>query len=112
MTRTQKLATATFASIACAAFALAPGTASAQEGAELFKAKTCVTCHGEDAKTSLIPDYPKLAGQNKSYLANQMRDIKSGARSNGQSAVMKAIMTLVADEEIDKLAEYISGLTP
>jgi cytochrome c len=41
-----------------------------------------------------------------------MLDIKSGARSNGQSAAMKGVMGLVSEEEIDVLADYISTMQP
>ena len=86
------------------------GTAVAADGAATYTAKGCVACHGVDAKTPVMPVYPKLAGQNAEYAAQQMRDIKSGARANGQSAAMKAIMAAVTDEEIDALASYLSSL--
>lgn len=57
-----------------------------------------------------MPLYPKIAGQSKEYVTQQLNDIKSGARSNGQSAVMKGIMTAISDDEITAMAEYISGL--
>jgi cytochrome c len=49
------------------------------DGAKLYPEKTCVACHGKDAKKPLTPDYPKLAGQNAKYAEQQMLDIKSGA---------------------------------
>ena len=82
------------------------------DGAKLFQEKTCFTCHGKDANTPLLPIYPKLAGQNKEYALAQMKDIKSGARSNGQTAAMKGIMHLVTDEEMEALADYLSKLAP
>lgn len=84
--------------------------AIALDGADLYAKKTCFACHGKDANSPILPAYPKLAGQSKEYAAAQMRDIKSGARANGQSAAMKGVMHLVSDEEIDAIAEYISGL--
>ncbi len=84
--------------------------AIALDGAELYAKKTCFACHGKDANSPILPVYPKLAGQGKEYTAAQMRDIKSGARANGQSAAMKGVMHLVSDEEIDAIAEYLSGL--
>lgn len=39
-----------------------------------------------------------------------MKDIKSGARNNGQTAAMKGVMGLVSDEEIKALADYLSKL--
>mgnify|MGYP000567488459 FL=1 len=85
--------------------------ALALDGAKLYQDKTCWSCHGKDAKTPLkgMP-YPKLAGQNASYAEAQMKDIKSGARNNGQSAAMKGVMGLVSDEEIKAIAEYLSKL--
>ncbi|HHH38124.1 MAG TPA: cytochrome c [Sedimenticola sp.] len=83
---------------------------AAPDGAALFKSKTCWSCHGKDAKTPIMPNYPKLAGQNADYAYNQMKDIKSGKRNNGQTAAMKGVMSLVSDEEMRALANYISTL--
>ncbi len=80
------------------------------DGAKLWLEKTCVACHGKDAKTPILPEYPRLAGQGAIYAERQMHDIKSGARSNGNTAAMKGIMVLVNDEEIKALAEYVSTL--
>lgn len=80
------------------------------DGAKLFMERTCFACHGKDAKTPILPEYPRLAGQGAVYAERQMRDIKSGARSNGNTAAMKGIMPLVSDEEIHALAEYVSTL--
>ena len=84
----------------------------ALDGAELYKTKTCLTCHGKDGKTTIMPNYPKIAGQNEAYVLQQMKDIKSGARANGMSAAMKGIMHLVSDEEMEALAKYISTMQP
>ena len=69
-----------------------------------------MACHGADAKTSIMPTYPNLAGQNAEYLLAQMKDIKSGARNNGQTAVMKGIVAAITEDELGVLAEYIAGL--
>jgi len=86
------------------------GSAFAADGAATYTAKGCAACHGTDAKKPIMPTYPKIAGQSKEYLTQQMIDIKSGARSNGQSAVMKGVMASVSEEEIVVIAEYIAGL--
>ena len=80
------------------------------DGAQVFVKKTCVACHGKDAKTPILPIYPKLAGQNPDYAYNQMQDIKSGARANGQAAAMKGIMHLVNDEEMRAVADWLGTL--
>lgn len=91
---------------------LSPALTYAADGAALYKSKTCVACHGKDGKTPIMPNYPKIAGQNEAYVLQQMKDIKSGARSNGQSAAMKGVMHLVSDEEMQALAKYVASLTP
>ncbi len=80
------------------------------EGDALYKSKGCVACHGADAKTPIMPIYPKLAGQSKEYAITQMKDIKSGARNNGQTAVMKGIIASVSDAEMEAIAEWLASL--
>ncbi|PKO33620.1 MAG: cytochrome C [Betaproteobacteria bacterium HGW-Betaproteobacteria-7] len=92
-----------------AAFVAAPAIA-APDGAKLYAEKTCNACHGPKADKPLMPNYPKLAGQNAAYAEQQMKDIKSGARNNGQTAAMKGVMHLVSDEEIKAIAEYLAKL--
>jgi len=80
------------------------------DGAKLFQEKTCIACHGPDAKTPILPNYPRLAGQNYEYMIQQIMDIKSGARSNGQTAAMKAVLPIASDAELEAIARYISTL--
>ncbi|MFZ2852770.1 MAG: cytochrome c [Rhodocyclaceae bacterium] len=94
--------------IALAAFAST--AALAADGAKLYAEKTCTACHGKDGKKTLMPDYPKIAGQNKAYIEKQMKDIKSGTRANGNSAAMKGVMEIVSDAEIKDLAEFVSQM--
>ena len=89
---------------------LAAGPAPALDGAALYQSKTCFACHGKDANTPLQPNYPRLAGQNADYAYNQMKDIASGARDNGQTAAMKGVMHLVSDEEMRAIADWLATL--
>ena len=93
-----------------AACALA-GNVLAAGNADAGKAKTvaCGACHGADGN-SLAPTFPKLAGQHAGYLLKQLKDIKSGARNNGQTAAMKGVMHLVNDEEIKAIATWLESL--
>jgi cytochrome c len=97
-------------SIPIAAATAAALPALAMDGAELYVTKTCVACHGKDAKTPILPVYPKLAGQSPDYAYNQMVDIKSGARSNGMTAAMRGIMHLVTEEEMRVIADWLATL--
>ncbi len=80
----------------------------AADGEALYTAKNCQTCHGADGKAPIMAMYPKLNGQNKEYLVAQMKDIKSGARNNGMSMAMKAMVATVTDEEFEAIADYLS----
>ena len=87
----------------------APAAAApASDGAALYVAKTCNACHGADGNTTIMPTYPKIGGQGVEYLVAQMKDIKSGARNNAQSGVMKGIIANVSDEEIQAIAEWLA----
>lgn len=88
----------------------ATATTASADGAALYESKTCWACHGKDAQTTILPTYPKLAGQNKEYALNQMKDIKSGVRSNGGSAAMQGVMGLVNEAEMAEIAEWLSTL--
>lgn len=85
--------------------------ALALDGGALYKNPAkggCLACHGAEGKKPLLPTYPKLAGQNAGYLLQQLKDIKSGKRNNGQTAAMKGIMHMVNDEEMKAIADYLS----
>lgn len=77
-------------------------------GKDLYATKGCVSCHGNAGKKALLPNYPVLAGQNSEYLLQQLKDIRSGARKNGQSIVMKPFSLLVNDEEMKQISDYLS----
>ncbi len=81
-------------------------------GAELFKTKTCTACHGKDAKTPILPTYPRIAGNTAEYALQQMKDIKNGERANSMAVLgMKGVMHLVTDEEMSQLADYIASMS-
>jgi len=99
--------------MAATAFA---GTATAADGKKLYM--TCAACHGKDGKSPIMPTYPKIAGQNKEYVLQQIKDIMSGARANGQSVAMKGVLVTpdgkprFSDEDLNALADYVSKLAP
>jgi cytochrome c len=93
-----------------AALSMTVSTTVLADGAELYKTKTCWSCHGKDANSPIMGMYPKLAGQSADYAYNQMVDIKSGARNNGQTAAMKGVMGLVNDAEMREIADWLATL--
>jgi cytochrome c553 len=77
--------------------------ADASAGKE--KTMVCSACHGADGN-SLVPTFPKLAGQNQRYLIKQMNDIKSGARP---VPTMAGQLDAMSDEDIANIAAYYAG---
>lgn len=87
-----------------------PGDKTAPEGKTLYLEKGCAGCHGQAAEKPVLSLYPKLAGQNKDYLVDQILQIKNGERSNGSSAAMSALVATLSDAEVHRIAEYLSEL--
>lgn len=93
--------------VAAAAGMVAAAAHSANLEAGKAKAKeVCAACHGEDGN-SATPDYPKLAGQHRDYLAKSLRDYKSGMRKN---AIMAGFAAALSKEDIENLAAYYGSL--
>ena len=85
------------------------GTAVADGGA-LYQAKGCASCHGADGNSPTMGmSSSKLGGQVADYTAAQMKDIKSGARANGNAGMMKGVMSAITDDEIEAIAEWLEG---
>ncbi len=85
-------------------------TGDALDGELLYSERLCITCHGPEGKNPIGPHYPILAGQNKDYLVQQIKDIKSNIRVAGISSVMRSFVQNVSDEDIEAIATYLSGV--
>jgi cytochrome c553 len=72
----------------------------------------CASCHGENGKGRIAGDvvYPVIGGQRKIYLRSQLVSWKLGERSNSPGGVMNKVTKSLSDDEIEALADYISGL--
>jgi cytochrome c553 len=81
--------------------AVAKGDASAGQA----KSAVCAACHGTDGN-SVVPNWPKLAGQHEPYLARHIALIKSGARPVPE---MAGIVPGLSDQDIDDLAAYFAS---
>ena len=73
------------------------------------KAQTlvCAACHGADGN-SVVPTFPKLAGQNKKYLLKQLIEIKSGARS---IPTMAGQLNAMNGKDLANIAAYYASQT-
>ena len=81
-------------------FAYAAGDAASGQG----KVAVCSGCHGADGN-SMIPSFPKLAGQGEVYLVNQLKDIRDGARNVPQ---MMGILTGRTDQDLADMGAFYS----
>lgn len=66
----------------------------------------CGYCHEYDGN-SRMPQFPKLAGQDKSYLLKQIRDFKAGRRDG--KGIMQEAVALLDEQGIQSVAEYFSS---
>lgn len=89
--------------VLCSTQVLAKGDAAAGQA----KSAVCAACHGMDGN-SLVPNWPKLAGQHEAYLARQITLIKDGARPVPE---MMAITPGLSEQDIEDLAAYFASQT-
>ncbi|MDT8446629.1 MAG: c-type cytochrome [bacterium] len=85
------------------------------EGEEVFMQGGCAACHGEDAKTPIMPNYPKLAGLSPEYLANQLYAFgaaeKKATRGGTPEAMMMAPMAQgLTAEQVKAVSNYLASL--
>lgn len=76
------------------------GDVAAGEG----KSAVCGACHGVDGN-SMLAMYPKLAGQNESYIARQLAQYKSGKREN---PIMAPFAATLSAQDMHDLGAYFA----
>lgn len=86
------------------------GSAPAADAGDPAKAQTianqvCAACHGADGNSPLAMN-PSLAGQHAGYLLKQLKEFKSGARSN---PVMMGMVANLSDDDMRNLAAYYAS---
>ena len=74
-------------------------------GAELQD--ECSDCHGEDGMGD--DEYPRLAGHDESYLLEEMKLIKKGARSE-KAEMMLWFFEDLEEQDLEDLAAYYASL--
>ena len=71
----------------------------------LLERQHCTTCHGENFAGN--QEIPRLAGQQKAYLAWQLRAFRDGKRND---ASMRDATKPLSNQDINTLASYLSRL--
>ncbi|MDD1606190.1 MAG: cytochrome c4 [Methylococcaceae bacterium] len=78
---------------------------AADKAAGEQKSATCAGCHGAGGKSSNA-QFPILAGQQPTYIVNQLKAFKSGNRHN---SMMEGMAASLSDDDMDNLAAYFSS---
>ena len=79
------------------------GTGDPVAGKE--KSQLCQGCHGE-VGISMVSLIPKLAGQYAIYIAKELRNYQSGARSH---QIMNAMAATINDDDLADIAAYFAS---
>lgn len=98
----KKLVIAAFLLMGLSSMVQAKGNASDGES----KTVVCQACHGASGNDSLLPDVPKLGGQNEKYLLKQMQDIKSGLRA---APLMTGMLNSLNDQDMADVAAFFAS---
>ena len=95
--------------VSAALAAMAAGSAVAQNPAAARSlATTCTVCHGTDGvSVGGVP--PSLAGQNRDYMLQQLRDFRDGKRP---ATIMHQHAKGYTDAQLEQIAAYFSTVTP
>ncbi|NOR72189.1 MAG: c-type cytochrome [Methylomarinum sp.] len=89
------------------AFSIAPGLTHAEGNIAIGKSKaeSCAGCHGEEGN-SMVPGFPKLAGQHAGYLVAQLHAFKD----NNRNAPMMAPLAMgLDDQSIKDISAYYAS---
>lgn len=70
----------------------------------------CMACHGPSGRGNEPAKFPALRGQQSVYVAKQLNDYASGARTTGPNGIMETIAKRLSPEDIRNLASYVQGL--
>ncbi len=89
-----------------------PAVQPSGEVAALLAKGACVSCHGANLSKPIDPSYPKLAGQQPSYLAAALRAYGTeGSMYLGRgNAIMAGQVKQFKRDELKALAQYIGSL--
>jgi cytochrome c553 len=82
-----------------------PDPALAAKGKQIADEAGCAACHQPGLKG--LGEFPRIARQKYPYIVKQMKDYRDGVRIN---PVMSPLAKTFTDEQIEALANYISGL--
>lgn len=72
-----------------------------------MKVETCIACHGPNGN-SVVPNWPKLAGQHESYLVKQLYEFKQGEQGPRHDPSMYGMVMALNEQDVADIAAYYS----
>lgn len=69
------------------------------------KVETCVACHSTDGN-SIMPNWPKLAGQHQSYLVKQLKEFKMGESGPRYDPQMVGMVAALSEQDMADIAAF------
>jgi cytochrome c553 len=87
--------------------AAASGKKLYQDGNEEKGIPACGGCHEADGSGN--KRFPRLAGQHREYLIEQMYNFKKDVRNDASARLMREVAKLLSDDEIKAVAEFLTG---
>ncbi len=94
----------------CAVLLLCRPALAADVEAGRARYALCASCHGGDGRSTVMPQYPKIAGQNAPYTVNALKAYRDGRRAGTFAALMAETARSLSDEDMANLAAYIATL--
>ncbi|WP_458700666.1 c-type cytochrome [Sulfurospirillum sp. 1307] len=83
-------------------------TLMANDGASLYK--KCSACHGAKAEKKALNKSHVIQGWDKEKIVSALKGYKDGSYGGAMKGLMKGQVSSYSDEDIQKVAEYISKL--
>lgn len=81
--------------------------ALAEQGKTIAAELNCASCHQKNYRGLNV--IPRIARQNRVYLANQMKAFRDGERTN-DNGLKAPFMKNLTDEQIEALSHYFAGM--
>tara|TARA_R110002110_G_scaffold65206_4_gene180040 strand:- start:122279 stop:122908 length:630 start_codon:yes stop_codon:yes gene_type:complete len=72
------------------------------------KSESCIACHGATGN-SVVPEWPKLAGQHQDYLIKQISEIKKGDKGLRSVPTMYGMVMGLSSQDIADIAAYYAS---
>ncbi|MEZ8066841.1 cytochrome c [Vibrio sp. FF145] len=73
-----------------------------------MKSPSCIFCHNPTGETSNTA-YPKLSGQDSTYLYNKMKAYQNGDRQGAYAEMMQTQLSKLNDQDLKDIAAFYAS---